>query len=382
MFIVPKNSGLNRCKKIAKNFSKSKILEVRGEDVPLVVSRMSKNNKTIGITGEDLFKEFSLKNKKNNLEIIERKKWKDKSILFGKPTLCLLGPKNKNLNQFKGKIRVCINSKYKRIAKNYLNSLESKGYNFEKIYVSGASEEMFSVDMAELIIDIVYSGKSSEKFNLGVYDKIFGSDIVIIGKNQKDLVKTLNWEKMNGLIPTIIKDSQGNILTLVYSNKESLSKTLKEKNPYYFSRKREKIVRKGLTSGNKQELVEIKSDCDNDAILFIVRQKRNACHLNKYSCFGEKKKFDFEALYNNISGRIASNNKNSYTNKLAKNPNFLKRKIVEEAGEVITENPNNKERLIEEFADLFYNIFVYMSINRINIGDIERENSRRDKNGN
>ncbi len=125
--------------------------------------------------------------------------------------------------------------------------------------------------------------------------------------------------------------------------------------------------------------MKIKTDCDDDALIFIVKQKSNACHLDRYSCFGEEKRFNFEELYKKINRRINSNSKNSYTNKLAKNPRLLKRKIVEESGEVITENPKNKKRLIEEFADLFYNIFVYMALNDIEIKDIEIENEKRDK---
>ncbi len=245
-FIVPKNSGLSKCKKIAKKYSKSKLIEVRGEDVPLVVSRISKNSKAIGITGEDLFREFLMENKnETNLKILKKINWYDDSSLFGKPVLCLLGPKDKKLENLNKKIKVCINSKYKKISKNYLNILESKGYNFEKIYVSGSSEEIFSLGMSDLVIDIVYSGKSISEKGLEIYDKIFESDIVIIGEKQEPLLEKIKWGEMNGLIPTIIKDSQGNILSLVYSTKKSLAKTLKEKRPFFYSRKRGKIVYKG-----------------------------------------------------------------------------------------------------------------------------------------
>ncbi len=182
MFIVPKNTGLMICREIAENYT-GKIIEVRGEDVPLIVSKLIKEGKkVIGITGEDLFKDLLLRNRDTGLEILQRIKWKDKNTLFGKPTLCLLGPKGKRLEELGKELRICINSKYKELAKKYCtNRLENKEYRFEKIYVSGSSEEFFSNGVVDLVIDIVYSGESAKKAGLKVYDKLFESDIVVIG---------------------------------------------------------------------------------------------------------------------------------------------------------------------------------------------------------
>jgi ATP phosphoribosyltransferase len=181
IFIIPKNSGLALCKEISREYS-GELIEVRGEDVPLMIfSLLKQNKKIIGITGEDLFQEFILENKNTGLEIIERIIWKDEKCLFGKPTLCLLGPKNKILSELPCVLRVCINRKYSKIAKKYLSRLEDKGYCFEKIYLSGATEQTFVNNIADLVIDIVYSGKSAEENGLEVYDKIFESDIVLIG---------------------------------------------------------------------------------------------------------------------------------------------------------------------------------------------------------
>jgi len=188
-FIVPKNSGLKICKEIVKKLNlKGKIIEIRGEDIPLFVDRLTEKNKAVlGITGEDLFNEFILKNKSSNLKINKKILWQDKECIFGKPTLCLLGPKNKKLGELKKNLRICINSKYKELAKRYcLKFLKNRDYLLEKIYVSGATEDFFSKGIADLVIDIVYSGKSAKEANLEVYDRIFSSDIVVIGgKNEK-----------------------------------------------------------------------------------------------------------------------------------------------------------------------------------------------------
>lgn len=189
IFIIPKNSGLKLARSLAEEYSGEKI-EVRGEDVPLVVLNLIKQNKkVIGITGEDLFKEFLLRNRNTRLKIIKRKSWEDESFIFKKPCLCLLGPKNSSLDKMQKKLKICINSKYKELAKKYCNNLlENKGYDLEKIYASGATEEFFSNKIVDLVIDIVCSGKSAEKYGLKIYDKLFESDIVVIGgKNDNSI---------------------------------------------------------------------------------------------------------------------------------------------------------------------------------------------------
>ena len=190
IFIVPKNSGLAICKSFINGYS-GEIIEVRGEDVPSFVSNLSKLGKNvIGITGEDLLKEFLLSNKNSGVSIVKRIDWKDDNCIYGKPTLCLLGDDKKKLEDLDKQQRVCINKKYSKIAKKYLARLEDRGFRFEKLYLSGATESTFVNNISDLVIDIVYSGKSAKEAGLAIYDKIFSSDIVIIGckgvlKNEK-----------------------------------------------------------------------------------------------------------------------------------------------------------------------------------------------------
>jgi len=203
-FITPKNSGLKKCKEIAKHYlnSNSKIVEVRGEDVPSFVEKFSKEGKkVIGITGEDFFKEFILETR-SKLNILKRIKWNDKRTLFGKPTLCLLGPKNKKLEDLPKNLRVCINRKYIKLSKKFLGLLENKGYNFEKIYLSGSTEESFANNLADIVIDIVYSGRSAEKAGLKVYEKIFESDIIIIGMKEEFTLNDLYRKISNRIFET------------------------------------------------------------------------------------------------------------------------------------------------------------------------------------
>ena len=190
LFITPKNTGLKEFKSLANKYnnSKGKIVEIRGEDIPLFVSELIKQGKkAIGITGEDLFKEFLLKNGDINIKILRRINWYNEEYLFGKPTLCLLGPKNKKFRSLPKRLKICINSKYKELAKKYcMNYLENKGYRLEKIYASGSTEELFSSNIADMIIDVVCTGASAQKAGLEICDKLFPSDIVILGgKNEK-----------------------------------------------------------------------------------------------------------------------------------------------------------------------------------------------------
>ena len=177
---------MERCRDIIKQYNfTGEFIQVRGEDVALMVSSLVKQGKkVIGITGEDLYREFILENKNTKISIFEIIEWNDDSCMFGKPTLCLLGAQNKLLGDLPKKLRVCINKKYSKISKKYLARLEDKGFRFEKIYLSGATEQTFVNNISDLVIDIVYSGKSAKEAGLDVYDKIFSSDIVLIGGSE------------------------------------------------------------------------------------------------------------------------------------------------------------------------------------------------------
>lgn len=192
-------------------------------------------------------------------------------------------------------------------------------------------------------------------------------------------VENINWEKQENLVPTIIQEENGTVLSLVYSNKESLEKTIETKQVWTYSRSRKGVFQKGASSKNFQKLVTIKTDCDSDSLLFIVTQEGSGgCHTGSYSCFGEEKKFTLQDLYATIVSRKNSLKEGSYTATLFSDNLLLKRKLVEESAEVIT--AKNNSELIWECADLIYFLFVIMAKEGITLADIERENLRRDTN--
>lgn len=89
-----------------------------------------------------------------------------------------------------------------------------------------------------------------------------------------------------GLAPAIAQDAEnGEILMLAWVNRESLEATLESGRATYWSRSRSALWRKGDTSGHIQEIVEVRTDCDADAVLFRVRQTGAACHTGRRSCF-------------------------------------------------------------------------------------------------
>jgi len=120
-----------------------------------------------------------------------------------------------------------------------------------------------------------------------------------------------DFDKTGGLVPAVVQDVETNkILMLAYMNREAWNKTLKTGKATYWSRSRSKLWIKGETSGNFQQVREVRIDCDADAVLLKVDQKGAACHLGYYSCFFrrisgddvevvEERLFDPEEVYKN-----------------------------------------------------------------------------------
>ena len=89
-----------------------------------------------------------------------------------------------------------------------------------------------------------------------------------------------------GLIPVVAQDTNtGEILMLAYANEEALAKTVETGEAHYHSRSRGELWRKGATSGNTQKVVEVRLDCDGDAVLVVVDQTGPACHTGARTCF-------------------------------------------------------------------------------------------------
>ena len=175
---------------------------------------------------------------------------------------------------------------------------------------------------------------------------------------------------MNGLIPAVVQDYfSKQVLTVAYMNRESLEISMKEGRTCFFSRSRQQLWRKGETSGNTQEIVTIKADCDLDALVVEVIKKGPACHTGAESCFfnpvyqsEEHKDFSLEALYQLLQGRKTDPKEGSYTTYLyQKGIDKILKKVGEECTEVIVAGKGgDREETIFEIADLTYHVLVLM----------------------
>ncbi len=88
-----------------------------------------------------------------------------------------------------------------------------------------------------------------------------------------------------GLVPAIVQADSGEVLMMAWMDERALAYTLATRQGTYYSRSRAEYWIKGLTSGNVQEVLEVKLDCDGDTVLLVVRQTGGACHTGDRTCF-------------------------------------------------------------------------------------------------
>lgn len=190
-----------------------------------------------------------------------------------------------------------------------------------------------------------------------------------------------------GLIPAVVTDFYSKkVLTVAYMNKESLEISMKEGKTCFWSRSRGELWRKGETSGNYQNIVSIKADCDRDALTVEVVKDGPACHLGTDSCFNDYlyvsdtlKEFSLKDLYQLLEGRKKDKPEGSYTTYLFEQGiDKILKKVGEECTEVIIgAKGGEKAEAIFEIADLTYHVLVLMVEMGISVDEIIDELSKR-----
>lgn len=186
-----------------------------------------------------------------------------------------------------------------------------------------------------------------------------------------------------GLIPAIVTDAYSKkVLTVAYMNRESLEISMREGKTCFFSRSRQKLWRKGETSGNFQHIVSITADCDNDALTVEVIKDGPACHTGSDSCFTkpvyqshELSSFSVDGLYELLVGRRDNPQEGSYTSYLfEKGIDKILKKVGEECTEVvIAGKANDHAETVYEIADLAYHVLVLMVNSGITVEEIRSE---------
>jgi len=209
--VIPKNSGLKGYAwkvmeeaglklKSAEEIGKNKlkvgdltILLRRGEDIPqIVVDEFARGKLVLGLTGDDLYDEYRLRNPENPLRIENTYDWFDESARFFRPTLCLVN-RTGNGEDIPLEARVAVDSKYERTSRNYLQT--SALFNGKKpsvLVYNGDLESTVASGTNDCCIDVVYSGSTLQQDGLGIVQKIRFSDLVVISPLGREMA--LIWE--------------------------------------------------------------------------------------------------------------------------------------------------------------------------------------------
>ncbi|KXS44692.1 MULTISPECIES: bifunctional phosphoribosyl-AMP cyclohydrolase/phosphoribosyl-ATP diphosphatase HisIE [unclassified Candidatus Frackibacter] len=223
-----------------------------------------------------------------------------------------------------------------------------------------------------------------------------------------------------GLIPAIIQDVESDkVLMMAYMNEEAVKRTIETGYTWFWSRSRQKLWRKGESSGHLQQVEDISIDCDGDTLLVKVKQTGGACHTGYYSCFYQhlnsdlefeeegEKVFDPGEVYEEKTDETSTGeaqNKNQLVPQgqlplilqeiyqvvldRKKNPvegsytcylfdeglDKILKKIGEEAAEVIIASKNDEDdEIIYEVSDLLYHLLVLLNYHQINLNQIYNE---------
>ena len=191
---------------------------------------------------------------------------------------------------------------------------------------------------------------------------------------------TIDFKKMDGLVPAIIQDARTQeVLMLGFMNEEAYNKTVETGKVTFWSRSRNCLWTKGETSGNFLNVVEILNDCDQDTLLVKVHPDGPTCHTGADTCWNEKNEPNPLLFLSELSDFIEKRHREmpegSYTTSLFRDGlNRMAQKVGEEALELVIEATNGtNDRLVYEGSDMLYHLIVLLTSKGLRIEDMARE---------
>ena len=189
--------------------------------------------------------------------------------------------------------------------------------------------------------------------------------------NEPDFTKNAD-----GLVPAVIQDDQtGKVLMQGYMNEESFQKTLNDKVVWFYSRSKQRLWKKGETSGNELQVSSVRLDCDLDSILIKVIPLGPVCHTGADTCFNEINTVSYDWIKHLeavIEQRQKSGDSKSYVASLfEKGINKIAQKVGEEAVEVVIEaKDDNEELFLNESADLLFHYLILLKAKGYGLNDV------------
>ena len=183
-----------------------------------------------------------------------------------------------------------------------------------------------------------------------------------------------DFSKNGGLLSVILQETRTKqVLMNGYMNEEALTKTKEDGVVWFYSRSKERLWKKGETSGHIQKVISMKLDCDQDALLIEVDPHGPTCHTGTQSCFGDEY-FNLSVLDQTVQKKLQNPEEGSYT-KYLKDEGIDKilKKCGEEMTEVVLAAKNkDRENLIDESSDLLYHFLVLLNHEGLSLKDVEK----------
>ena len=174
----------------------------------------------------------------------------------------------------------------------------------------------------------------------------------------------LNWDD-KGLVPAIVQDAAtGSVLMLGWMDREALEATERTGDVHFHSRSRQKLWRKGETSGNSLHVVEVRADCDGDALLVRAHPRGPVCHTGAATCWGTDPAPTLARTISELAALLAQRKRDlpggSYTTKLFRGGRgAIAQKVGEEALELVrAATTETRERAVSEYTDVLYALLV------------------------